>query len=302
MRAPEPPALHVILVTLNGLAETLACLADLHAQDYPRLQLHLVDNGSTDGTPERVAAAYPDVHLYPQSRNLGFAAGCNVALRHVRELGDHALLLNNDTRLAPGLLSALMARATATPNLGLLAPLIVYDGEGGRIWSAGYRRHPRLLEKVGGHDGMPAAGLRKPIACDYLTGCALLITPTALEQVGLLDERFFFTYEDLDYSLRVRQAGLQVICDPALRLRHRVSATAGVDSALQNFHLAQASVLFFAKHAPRGSVPAILLFRTGSAVRRLLRLLLARRPAAAASYLRGLRAGWQRHRAGSRSL
>lgn len=290
----ETPPVLAIVVAYNGLVETLGCLEALAAQVYPTLEIHLVDNGSTDGTPARVAAAHPDVVIHALGENRGFAAAANVGLRVARERGAYALLLNNDTRFEPDLVARLVARATADPSIGLLSPLVLYETPPGRIWASGFDRHRLLLESRGGHRGEIDTGQVDPERdWDYLLGCALLVRPELIEQVGLLDERFFFTYEDLDYSIRARRAGWRLCCEPGARLLHRVSATAGEDSPLQNYHLGQASVRFFAKHAPRLARPPIFLFRLASAARRLGRLARAGKWDAARAYLRGLATGWR---------
>jgi GT2 family glycosyltransferase len=290
--SPGAPTVHVVLVTLNGWEDTRSCLHALQKQTYPRVQLHLVDNASTDGTVEKVRREFPNVTVYPQQQNLGFAAGCNVALRVARQQGGYALLLNNDTCFGPTLVECLVDHVRNAPDAGLLAPRINFAEPETMVWSTGYGQNRLTLEKQGGHDGQPEQSVPgSPIEREYLLGTALLISPDVLREVGLLDERFFFTYEDLDYSIRTRQAGFRLLCIPNAVVWHKVSGTAGQDSPLQNYHLGYASVLFFRKHYRLAQPLVILLNRAASALRRTTRLLLSRKPRTAIAYWRGLLRG-----------
>jgi GT2 family glycosyltransferase len=129
---------------------------------------------------------------------------------------------------------------------------------------------------------------------DYLWGTCLLVNLKAAEKVGLMDEQFFMYYEDLDWSIRFRQAGYRLRLVGKARLYHRVAvSTGGTDSPLHRFYLARSSILFFRRHAHLGSTIAIFFFRFGSALKMVARLCLTGRPKSAAAYLQGLRDGWR---------
>lgn len=115
-----------IVLSWNGKKYIADCLDALLAQDYAHLELLVVDNGSTDGTPELVAEQYPLVTLIRNGRNLGFAPGNNIGLRAAT--GDLLVLLNQDTRVQPGCLAALAA-TFADPSIGVAGCKLLYpDG------------------------------------------------------------------------------------------------------------------------------------------------------------------------------
>src|SRR5262245_30272693 len=105
MAAPSDPALpRVITIVLswNGRADTLACLASLRDLRYPAHEVLVVDNASTDGSPEAIRRAHPEVSLIENPENLGYAGGNNVGIAMARSReADFVWLLNNDTRVAP---------------------------------------------------------------------------------------------------------------------------------------------------------------------------------------------------------
>ena len=99
------PRVLVIVLCHNGVELTLACLESLRRVEYERADVLIVDNASTDGTPEAVRTRFPEVTVVEAGANLGFAAGNNVGLRYALDHGyDYALLLNNDTEVAPDFL------------------------------------------------------------------------------------------------------------------------------------------------------------------------------------------------------
>src|SRR5688500_17060994 len=109
MAESTPPRVLVVVLGYEQRDLTLACLASLKSQTYPRADLLVVDNGSTDGTPQAVRATHPTVAIIETGVNLGYAGGNNIRLRQALALGhDYVLLLNNDAELAPDCLATLV--------------------------------------------------------------------------------------------------------------------------------------------------------------------------------------------------
>lgn len=285
-------SVYVLTLSWNRLEETLACLESMQHLQFANKRLLLVDNGSTDGTPQEVARRMPDVEIIPNRQNLGFAAGCNVGLRHaLRHGADHIFLLNNDTEVDPGALRRL-ADLTA-PDVGIVAPKIYYASEPHRIWSVGGNRHPLTLEKTGDARGeIDGVRWEKALERDYVAGCAVLLSRRLLSEVGLFDERFFMYYEDSDLCFRARDAGFRIILAPQAKVWHKVAiSSGGADSPNERYWMARSSALFFAKHVEGLRWSVVLPYRTASAIKTTLRLIFAGNAEAARAYLRGLQDG-----------
>lgn len=217
------PALAVVILTWNGREDTLACLQSLEKAGHPRPgeAVAVVDNGSSDGTLEAVAARFPWAARIQNGANLGFAGGNNAGLRWALEGGYGAvLLLNNDTEVEAGALEALLG-ALADPSVGAVQPLLVSFGDPSRIDSAGIE----LFSFPGARDmhiGRPAAEV--PPEPREVFGCcaaAALYRAEALRAAGLLDEDFFVLLEDVDLAFRVRLAGFRALLVPGARIRHK---------------------------------------------------------------------------------
>jgi len=284
---------YVVIPTFNHYKDTLRALDSLGKMTYPNFKVLIVDNQSTDQTVALVREKHPDVELLIHPRNLGFAAGVNPGLQHALDQGaDYVLLINNDVVVAPSMLTHLVA--AMQPEVGVAAPMIYFLDDPERIWSVGFRRHPLLMEMRGGARGQMDKGQwQTPLEVDYVLGCAMLLSAPALRKVGFFDERFFFYYEDLDYSLRFQRLGYRLITVPLAQMWHKGSGSAGAGSAFRTFHMARGSVIFFRAHAQGRQRLAVFLFRCGSALRVCAGFVLRGRFHLLKSYWRGMRDGWR---------
>ena len=284
----EPsPLIHIVLVTWNHWPATAECLTQVVRLDYANYRIVLVDNGSTDNTPELVTKHYPTVKLFSNAENLGFAGGCNIGLRHALEHGaDFVLLLNNDAVPPLDLLSKLVAGAASLPRAGILTPTAAYAGQPQRWWpTAGYCHrvtndyvmlHPEELHP------------HRPLPVDYVFGTAMFIRRQVLKQVGLLDERYFMYYEDMDFCKRAVQKGWELYVLPDAMILHHVEASTEEDPATRHYHKARSSVLFFQSYSSGLKRPLIFIYRLGSGVKRVITLLWQNQYSEALAHIRGL--------------
>ncbi len=283
-----------IVVNWRQPEMTVSCVQALRQLQPIGPQVLVIDNGSGDGSLDIFGRELPDVDLLLLPENRGFAVGANTGLRRAIETGfQYALLINNDAFPATDMLARLMAETTS--EIALLSPKILYESEPEIIWFAGGRQHPMLLElRDRGLGELDGPDWQESRDVDYLIGTCLLVNLDAARQVGLLDERYFMYYEDLDWSIRFHQAGYRLRLVADARLYHRISASSGgVDSPLRRYHLARSGVLFFHRHGRQGWLWAIIFFRIGSAIKMVSRLLLQGQPGSALAYLRGLQDGFR---------
>lgn len=253
----------IIVLNWNGGDDTLQCMESLQALRYTKVKFVLVDNGSTDGSVQRVREAKlaRPPFIIETHANLGFAEGNNVGIRHALANGaDFVLLLNNDTVVAPDLLDELVAAAQASPRAAVLSCKIFYFDDPQRIWYAGARwlAQRRHFEHVGiGQLDGPAFDV--PSETGYASGCAFFMRADALRDIGLLDARYFLTYEESDLCYRARDAGWSVLYAPRGRLWHKVSASfGGAESPLQLYFYSRNSLLWAERHLPRRDWLALL--------------------------------------------
>lgn len=294
MRTPiNTPTIHSVTLSWNRKDDTLDCLRSILTSDYANVRAILVDNASTDGTVEAVKSTFPDVVTLINPVNLGYAAGVNIGLRYALDQGaDFVCILDNDAVIAPDAWTRMMSVMQAHPSAGLLTPKILYHSMPGVIWYSGHKRRKVTLAPIGGSMNMRDAELNgDPRPMDYAPCCGLLIRRAVMEKIGLLEERFFIYYEDLDFCIRAQESGFDLLNVTDARVWHKVSASAGDGSLLQKYYHARSSVRFYYKHTPRWYLPLIVLYRLGSASRTVGRSLIHGRSQIASAYLRGLRDG-----------
>jgi len=246
--------LAVVVLNWNGLEDTRALLKTLERCRVPEgwsVSLMVVDNGSSDGSAARIAAEFPLVELVTLPENLRFAGGNNQGVKKALASGAAAvMLLNNDTEADPGLIERLLLALEQHPEAGAVAPLIYFAAPSRRIWYAGGRLSPALgLTAHRGLRTLDRGQYRSAERTGYLTGCCLLARREVWEKVGLLDERYFIYAEDADWSLRARRAGFGLLFVPTARLWHKVSASAGNQSAWKIYQRMRANLTLFSRNA-----------------------------------------------------
>ena len=280
-----------VVLSWNGREDTLACLESLRG-----IETVVVDNGSSDGSPDAIAEDFPGVELIRTEVNLGFAAGNNVGIRRALDRGaDWVLLVNNDAFVEPGMRDALAAVAAARPDAGVLAcKVLLADSE--RLWYGGAGFDPILGRSRHTGFGRPDAPAA-PADTVRATGAAMAVSRAAIAAAGLLDEELFLYAEDLEWCLRIRAAGFAVVYVPSARVRHRVSAaTGGAGSPPTSYYETRNMLAVVERHRP---LPRGLTgIRRGLVVAPRVALA-ARRPRAAYAALRGWR-DYRRGRMGRR--
>jgi GT2 family glycosyltransferase len=210
------PTLSIVIVAWNSreeLARTLpALLPELGEGD----ELIVVDNHSSDGTPEAVAALAPSARLVEPGRNLGFAAGCDAGAATAR--GDLLVVLNPDAAPLPGFGAAI--RRPWAQERGWAAWQALVAGRGAtEINSAGNPVHFTGIVWAGGH-GRPIAEAPPAGEVAALSGACLAIPRRTWEELGGFPERFFLYHEDVDLSLRLRLRGGALGIEPAAVVDH----------------------------------------------------------------------------------
>jgi len=241
------PRVVIIVLNWNGLSDTLECLESLAGLDYPAYEVVVVDNGSTDGSLDAIRERFTGVTLVENGENLGFTGGNNVGLRRALEQGaDYALLLNNDTAVAPDFVRLLVRAAEADAGIGIAGPTIYYYDQPETVWSAGggidWRRGKTWMVGLGTCDvGQLGASLRE---VDFVSGCALLVKRAVLDRIGLLDDRFFAYYEETEWCVRASRAGFRIVHVPGAKVWHKINPGGRTNSPMVHYYLTRNRLLF----------------------------------------------------------
>lgn len=282
---PLPPAtcdLSIIIVNWNTrdlLAECLESVCDdqlqMIGEQTPITEIIVVDNASTDGSVGMVRDRFPSVHLRENSENIGFARANNQAIRMA--MGRFILLLNSDTVVQPNALQLLIEALERYPKAGAAGPQVLNpDGTLQNCYGSLPSIFSELIGpyafdtltkpwgRIGGRMHKTLMPNERCKAVDRVSFACTMIRREALEQVGLLDERFEFYSEDYDYFMRLRQVGWETIFCPQSRIVHHWGASSSQRSEWSLRQLYRSKRLYSAKH--QGATAETVL-RFGFAVR-----------------------------------
>jgi GT2 family glycosyltransferase len=257
----------IVIVNLDTRLLLRQCLASVFRCAPPlSIEVIVVDNGSTDGSPEMVSAEFPAVKLVRNARNEGFAHPNNVGMELAE--GRHILLLNSDTEVGTDTFHVLVHFLDDHPDVGACGPMLVFPD--GRIqhsvkgFPTPFTRFcdifflDRLFpaSRLFGRGEMRSFDYSKAAPVDHVMAAAFLVRREVLHDVGLLDERFAIYYNDMDWCFRMHASGWAIWYLPQARVVHHLGRT--VDSLNRQFALFRILhenvLLFYQKHYGRWSV------------------------------------------------
>lgn len=250
--ASRPGRVGVVVLDRGMPAEAAAAAESCH-DAFVEARVLIVENGP--GPAQRLPVA--GASLLQLDSNRGFAGGMNAGIERLRKDGcDRILLLNNDARLTPGALRRL-AEAMEDPGLAAVGPVIV-RAQDGRVESRGSRfdaRSGRFQLRGHGETPRPCEGL---LPVESLSGAALMLSVPALDQIGVLEESYFHSFEDVDWCARARAAGLGLAVVLGARAKHGGSRTLGTASAERLYYAARNHLLAAERSLPlRGASRAL---------------------------------------------
>ncbi len=218
------PLIYLVVLNWNGYEDTNECLQSLSKVNYDNFEVLVVDNGSSDDSPDRIALEYPDIQMVRCEENRGIAAGYNRGIQSALEYeADYIAVMNNDLIFDPDFLTNMLVAAKEYPQCGMVMPKIYYYDAPDIIWSTGGRTRwipSNILLR--GRKKKDDAEWEKTTPIDFAPSCCLLLTREVCETVAF-DEHYFFYYDDWDFCVQVREHDWQIIYTANSHLWHKVS-------------------------------------------------------------------------------
>lgn len=225
------PTISILIVTYQSAKLIDRCLDSIATQAGLPVEILVVDNDSTDGTRDLVAARRA-VRLIPLETNRGFTAAVNVAAS--RAMAPYLLLLNPDAELLPNALPNLYSHLEAHPRVAAVGPKLIYpDGTPQdaaftypsllMTWLEYFPRPGRLIHSR--WNGRISSSRLQAVSVDYPLGACILIRRSAWEDVGGLDEGFFMYCEEIDWCMRAKRRGWGIEHLPSATVVHHSGAS-----------------------------------------------------------------------------
>ena len=243
------PLIISIILNKDRKKDSLECLASLEKNAYPKHKVIFLDAGSGDGSVEAVRASYPAAQIVSLQNNKGYAGNNNVGIQLALEQGaDWVFLLNDDVVLDATCLARLVEVGESDSRIGIVGPMVYHHNEPTIIQSAGgllgrYWESIHLAKNEADTGQHPA-----PHAVEWLSGCAIMVRRQVIEQVGMLDERFFAYWEETEWCLRAAKSGWRIMHVPQAKLWHKDVQRNYAPSPAFTYYNTRNRFLMYAKH------------------------------------------------------
>lgn len=235
----------IITINYNGFKDTCELIGTLPLEDKS-IEVIVVDNASKEDEASLIELQYPQVIVIRSKENLGFAGGNNLGIKAAR--GEYLFFINNDTLLRPQTsdLRHLTNRLESSPKIGVVCPKIRFSWGDNPIQFAGYTPLSRITmrNRAIGCGESDKGQYNTAHLTPYAHGAAMMVKREVIEKVGLMPECYFLYYEELDWSMMIRQAGYDIWYEPAMTIYHKESQSTGQQSPLRTYYITRNRLLF----------------------------------------------------------
>ncbi len=252
----------VIIVSWNAKKFLLRCLNSLLLEENSiYMEIIVVDNASTDGSPETVKEQFPHVNLIINKKNLGFSKANNIGIRN--SIGRYVCLINSDIELLSGCIKRLFAYIEKNPSIGILGPCILNSDL--KLQSS-CRRLPNIWNtlvealflhkifnksKIFSGQFISELPQNKVSRVEVISGCFWIVRREAINQVGLLDENYYIYGEDVDWCKRFGEAGWKIIYYPFAKAIHYEGASSANAPVKFYIEMQRAKLQYWKKYYKR---------------------------------------------------
>lgn len=256
----QEPSVAIIIVNWNSYNHTSGCLASLRKVYYDNFKAIVVDNGSKDGSDNKLEEQYPEITLLRNAMNTGFTGGNNRGIAYALENNfEFLMLLNNDTEVEPDFLNELVNSLQEDSKIGAVQPKFYFLHNKTRIWNAG----GKIIKSIGwiktiGENQNSQEKFNRPQKTEWITGCCFMVRTSIVKKIGGLNDRFFIYFEDVEWSLRIKSLGYELAYCPQAIVYHEAgmsnkNKTKGKEGYLNpvvHYLAARNNVLLLRKYTP----------------------------------------------------
>jgi len=242
----------IITVNFNQSYVTEELLTSIsQTNNYPFIEIIVVDNGSTVNSVPGWTIKYPDITFIRSDKNLGFAGGNNLGIAAAK--GDYFFLVNNDTEFTPGLVQTLVETLESNSSIGMVSPKIRYFDQPDMLQYMGFtdmNYYTCRNDSIGQFETDNGQYDNLTGRTGYAHGAAMMVKKECIDKAGLMAENFFLYYEELDWCDRIKRAGYEIWLQTNALIYHKESVSVGRVSALKEYFMNRNRILFIRRNAP----------------------------------------------------
>jgi len=218
----KSPLVVSVILNTNHRQDTLDCLASLKQNSYENHRILVLDNASNDGSVGAIRSSYPEVQIIELEKNLGYAGNNDEGIKAALDQGaDWVFVLNEDTVLALDCIERLVTEGENNPQIGIVGPMVYHHNEPNVIQSAGGKMNRFYQGWHRGQNELDCGQYAHVEPVDWISGCGIMVRRELIEQVGAIDERFFYYAEEFEWCIRARKSGWKIIHVPQAKMWHK---------------------------------------------------------------------------------
>jgi len=238
----------IIILNYNHIELTLKLLNSLKKLSYQNTEIIVVDNGSEENIFPIISSKYQEVKYVKSNKNLGYAGGNNLGIKNSK--GAYVLILNNDTHVEKDLVNQLLLPLLDDDTVGIVSPKIKFSDALNLIQYAGYNKINSWTgrNRAIGSRQIDTGKFDQLRETYYAHGAAMMFKRCLIDKVGLLPEKYFLYYEEIEYSQSVRNAGYKIIFQPKGVVHHKESRTIGKNNPIKTYYLNRSRILFMRRN------------------------------------------------------
>ena len=258
----EKPLVSIITISYDHPEVTCALLESLRHITYPNIEIIVVDNASPKDDPAIIKQSYPEIIFIQSEKNLGFAGGNNIGIKHAK--GKYILLLNNDTEVETGFLEPLVEKLESNSKIGAVSPKIKFFFQPDTIQFSGQAPiNPYTMRSHGYGYGIVDSGqFDQDTTTNFVHGAAMMIPIEVVRKVGLMAEIYFLYYEELDWGARIRAAGYELWYVHNSTVMHKESISTGRLTPFKTYYLNRARILYLRRNVKGFQFLVAFLYQT----------------------------------------
>lgn len=232
--------IYAIVLNWNNPTDTIECISSLKKINNIEFKTLCIDNNSNDDSIELIRKSQPDIEIIKTQKNLGYAGGNNFGIKHAIEKGaEYFWILNNDTVVDSNALKPMIDILLNNKKIGIVGSIIMRNKAKEKIWFAGglYNRFKGYTSHY--LENQNISSVNKPLTpskYDFVSGCSWVITKKTVDKIGLLDESLFLYYEEIDYCIRAKKAGIDFVMCPGSIVYHKISKSINDENPLKIYY------------------------------------------------------------------